>query len=138
MGTEFVSDNQNDSKKDFTTATVVAASVAIAAGELYLWVGSTAIAAPMVEVVNALKRCRDAILEAGAPIPANTFEVIALCEPKEPKSAVVVTNQAALPTIAETDVLIGYGETYFAGGNRLVKDRIDALIDTFIESQKAA
>ena len=136
MGTEVVSADQNDSKQQMTVATVVAASVAIGAGEMVVWIGNL-LGGRNMEVITALERCRDAIREFGAPDPANTFEIIALTQPGAPKSAVVITNQAALPTITEDDVLVGYGETYVpgAGGStKLLLDRIDAAINVLMES----
>ena len=115
---------------------VVAASVAIGAGEMVLWIGST-VGNNHVETLMALERCRDALREFGVPKPANTFEVVALSQPGAAKSLVVITNRAALPTITEDDVLIGYGETYVpgAGGStKLLLDRIDAAANVLMES----
>lgn len=134
MGEQVLSDGQNDSKQQMATSTVAFGAVAIAADELIVWVGSTALATKnQVEIITGLQRCRDAIREAGSPVPGAGDEVVALTEMGFGKPAVVVTNQTALPTIAETDLLIGYGATYFAGGGKLLQDRINAAIEVFLE-----
>ncbi len=115
------------------TSTVAAGAVAIGAGELVVWFG-TGTSGNQVEIIEALNRCRDALREAEYPDPAGGSEVVALTQPGDPKSGVTITNQATLPTIAETDVFIGYGAGYAdGGGTKLFMDRIDAALDVLLE-----
>jgi len=135
MGTQVLSGNQNDSKHQMAVSTVLAAAVAIGAGELVVWIGN-ALNGNQVEIIEALNRCRDALRESGTPNPAALSEVVALSQPGAPKSAVTVTDQAALPTITEADVFIGYGNGYLptsGGSSRLLDDRIDAALDKLLE-----
>lgn len=138
MGVQILQGDPNLSKHQMVKSTVVAGSFAAPGSQdCIVWVGSTALATKnQVEIITALKRCRDGIIEEGCPNPAAESEVTALCIPGEGKPAVAVTNQAALPTIAETDVVISYGNNFInAGATKIFVDRVNAAIDKFIEDE---
>jgi len=84
MGTQVLSTSRGDAKVNMTVSTVIAASVAVADGQLVSWVGATAL--PQVEAFNGLGSCVDKLREAGWPetttgvvveaiynVPLNTF-----------------------------------------------------------------
>lgn len=134
MGTQVLSTSQEQSKVNMAVSTVLAGSVAVAAGNLLIWIGN-GLNGNQLEIVSALQRCRDTLREAGHPDPGAGDEVYAISQPGAAKVNVSITNQAATPTIAETDVLIGYGAGYAGPGSTLLfYTRIDEAIEVLLES----
>lgn len=142
MGTQVAQTDLNQSKHQMTVSSVAAgAFVAPALEDLFIWVGTTALATKnQVEILTALRRCRDAIVEFGTPNPVSESEVSAICEPGDGKPAVSVVNQALLPTITEADVLIIYGNGFVTtGASKTLVDRVNMAIEKLMEdSLKAA
>ena len=136
MGVQILSSDLNDSKHQMVTSTVLAAAVDVkgAPDQIIVWVGSTALASKnQVEIITALKRCRDAIIEFGMPTPIAEFAIVAVCEPGEVKSAVAVTNSTTDPTFTEAEVFVGYSNPFPTGINSSLYNRINAAIDVLLE-----
>ena len=140
MGRQVLSGSVNQSKHQMVVSDVLVGVISVGSQDLIVWVGSTALATKnYVEINSALRRCRDAIIEFGSPEPIADFEVVAHCVPTDPKSAVDVVNQAALPSLTEADVAILYGNGATEGASsKLIVDRINMAIEKFLEDQKAA
>jgi hypothetical protein len=87
-----------------------------------------------VEIIEGLRICKGALREAGYPNPGAGDEVVALYTPGGGSQLVTITNQAALPVFAETNVaiLIGAG---FAGpaSSEIFDSHIERLIEKYNE-----
>ena len=131
MGISITAKRNDDSKPQYAQLTETAAALVVAAGEVKVWVGSTPV--NKVEIIEGLKICQNALREVDFPSPATGDEVVALHTPGLGSQDVVITNQAALPVFAETEVAVLIGEDFIESGSSIHDTHIERLIEKFRE-----
>ena len=137
MGTSLKSTALEDTKPDYTQATEAAAALVVGAAELKVWFGSSL--TDTGRIIEGLKQCADALREAGYPDPGAGDEVVALFTPDSGSPNVVITNQAALPSFAETEVAILIGAGYAGGAaSQLFGGHVTHLIERIWEDNLKA
>lgn len=110
MGISIKATARAQTKPDYTQATETAAALVVLAGEVKIWVGTTP--TNQVHIVEGLKQCANVLRDTGFPDPASGDEVIARLVPGAGSPNVTVTNQTALPTFLETQVVILIGAAF--------------------------
>jgi len=125
--------NIDKGKPDHVVATQAAATLSIGDGELGIFIGTTVVGVNNQRCISTLQDLRDALRENLFPDGA-AADNFAHVDPLAGKAAIVVGNAAAIPVLAETDVCIAYGGTFYDEGNSvLFTSHINRLIETFQE-----
>lgn len=133
MGLEITSTSRAQSKPQYTVATTAAASVAVADGELVVFVGST-IQTP-VEAFNGIDNCTAALRDNDWPNPVTTQFASAMFDTKT--KVLTFVADGALPTLTEDVVAVIRGLDYTGPGESCSKYTI-RMAELFLENNKAA
>jgi hypothetical protein len=133
MGLEITSTARSQSKPQYTVATTAAASVAVADGELVVFVGTTV--QTNVEAFNGIGVCVDALREKGWPNPT-TLQFASAMYDTHTKTLTVVED-GALPTLTENVVAVIRGIGYTGPGQSCSKYVI-RMAELYLENSKAA
>lgn len=134
MGTQVTVSSRHDSSPSFTVATVAAAAVAVADGELALWVGDS-VTSPL-EAYVGLEHCLEALREAGWPNPVTIENSYAIYDTAD--QTLTVDNGAA-PSFdsGETEVAILQGFDFINDGASN-SAFVESMMESYLESAKAA
>jgi len=133
MGLEITSTSRTDTKPNYTVATTVAASVAVADGELVVFIGATI--QTQLEANNGVLQCIQALRENDWPNPTTLQFASAMYDTKT--NILTVATDAVLPTLTEDVVAVIKGLDYSpAGVSSSAHGR--RMLEMYLEDDKAA
>lgn len=133
MGTQVTADDRSNTKPNYTVATVAFGAVAIVDGEFAVWVGDSV--STNVEAYNGLLKCVQALREAHWPNPLTT--TFNSAKYSTTTHTLTVALGAALPTVAETDVVVLQGLDFTPAGVTN-SPHVRRMAEMYLESDKAA
>ena len=133
MGLEITSTSRAQSKPQYTVATTAAASVAVADGELVVFVGSTV--QTQLEAFNGLDTCTEALRDNDWPNPTTLQFASAMFDTKT--KILTFVADGALPTLTEDVVAVIRGLDYTGPAESCSKYTI-RMAEIYLEQSKAA
>jgi hypothetical protein len=133
MGLEITSTSRSQSKPQYTVATTAAASVAVADGELVVFVGSTV--QTNVEAFNGIGVCVAALRENDWPNPTTLQFASAMFDTKT--KVLTVQPDGVLPTLTEDVVAVIRGLDY-TGPAESCSKYVSRMAELYLENSKAA
>jgi hypothetical protein len=130
---KIISSGIDQTKPNFVVDVQAAASITLGAGNIAIYIGTTALGRNISECVSALQNCRDALREAQYPDGTLAFDSAKMVD--VPEGAIVIANGAAVPLdTTENGVLIAYHNDFYEAGNSTkYTNVINRMIETFLE-----
>ena len=136
MGTKVTVTLDDQLKPNYTVATQLAGAFAIGTTELVVWIGAETLAQGKSNQVSGVIRAAELIKENGYATPTTTnVTLVAMKAPVAYKPNATVVVNGAVPVIAESEIVVGYGSAFQGIPGAAVTAHIRRALEKFVEQR---